>query len=797
MRIALFDNQRDNTPKILDVGWDDLRAELLRVERTPCDPCPGHTCVAKFGKAWSPAVYAPGDVRANKNVRGVSLAVFDLDNYPTEKLPDLAKRIDPYTYAFHSTHSPGSYRLVIPLTRSVSAAEWPRFQAAAGQMLDLPWDPQTKDPSRIYFFPSRAAGGAAPITESNEGAALDVDAILSAVSQTAAAKQQEAIRETILTGSPDPLPAQPVIVTASPPGSIDLEPIRDALRLVAKRGSIMLARKILDGDPIAEPGGRDATINAAASLVATAAPADTTTEAAVAVLRPSISRMDYEPEGLEFWIAKAANSFERAQNRRLRVDEQHAKDREAMLAILGVKPEPTPNFNGGPPPPPDEEWKNDLIWNRDEEGNPTTLKQCDANVELILRCDARWRDRIKFNEVTKAIDVFDGCPLFGRSPATLDVEATNWLSRSEYKLFPKSHNTGFQLLAVAKRNAFDPLADHLRALKWDGVARVAEFLKRYMGAVGDDGYLATISTKWMVSAIARALNPGCKVDTVLILEGDQGIGKSTALKLLGGAFFTDTKLNIGDKDSRMMAATQWIIELGELASLKKSDADSLKTFFSGADDKVRPPYGRVLELFLRRCIFVGTTNPSGEYLIDPTGNRRYWPVFCTKVDNVGLLQDRDQLWAEAVAIYEAGFACCQPDVKDSSTRCEKHRWWLDAEEAVEAEEQAKERTRTSVKGDLILEWWLRIAPEKRAEHLSTLDVARDGLGLMSAQITDQVKVEIGHAMKELGFSKHRHRQGGKAVWVFKPSESLRTATQASPGKPSFAAIENAKITGIS
>lgn len=214
-------------------------------------------------------------------------------------------------------------------------------------------------------------------------------------------------------------------------------------------------------------------------------------------------------------------------------------------------------------------------------------------------------------------------------------------------------------LLVAKDTPVHPVREYLDGLKWDGTSRLCEFLTRYLGAhtFGDDPealrYLGAAGSMWLIAAIARIYEPGCKFDYVMIFEGNQGIGKSTVLQLLAGDWFLDTPFVIGDDNAHLMMRGKWIVELAELDSFNKAESTKAKAFFGLNTATVRPPYGRRTVEIPRQCVFAGTTNQD-EYLRDGTGNRRYWPVLCLRIDLAAVARDRDQLWAEAVVHYRAG-----------------------------------------------------------------------------------------------------------------------------------------------
>jgi predicted P-loop ATPase len=200
---------------------------------------------------------------------------------------------------------------------------------------------------------------------------------------------------------------------------------------------------------------------------------------------------------------------------------------------------------------------------------------------------------------------------------------------------------------------FHPVRDFLDGLEWDGVERLDNWLLNYMGAQGPKKYIREVGRKTLVAMVKRIYEPGCKFDQVLILEGAQGIGKSSAVKILASPWFSDTDLNIGDKDTILAIQSNWVMELGELATMNRAEVDHLKGFVARNVDRIRAPYGKKMQDYPRQSIFIGTTN-NDEYLKDKTGNRRYWPVKVSNCDFESLAEDRDQLLAEAKACYELG-----------------------------------------------------------------------------------------------------------------------------------------------
>ena len=214
---------------------------------------------------------------------------------------------------------------------------------------------------------------------------------------------------------------------------------------------------------------------------------------------------------------------------------------------------------------------------------------------------------------------------------------------------------------MADDRHFHPVRDYLNGLpKWDGVKRVEELFIKYLQA-DDTEYVRTVTRKTFAAAVARVMCPGIKFDCVPVLDGEQGIGKSSIVKDLVTPEYYSESLSLTDMDDKAGAEKLqgfWVVEIGELAGMKKADIEKVKSFLSTSDDKYRPSYGRVVESHPRQCIIIGTVNGERGYLRDITGNRRFWIIKVhqkTQKQNWHFTQaDRDQFWAEAKAIWESG-----------------------------------------------------------------------------------------------------------------------------------------------
>jgi putative DNA primase/helicase len=279
----------------------------------------------------------------------------------------------------------------------------------------------------------------------------------------------------------------------------------------------------------------------------------------------------------------------------------------------------------------------------------------------------------------------------------------------------------------------------LNSLVWDGKQRVSSWLSVYLGSE-NNAYTSAVGTCTLISGVARIFFPGCKVDQILLLEGPQGSLKSTFLLTLSGAeFFCDHISDIGSKDSRLELAGTWIFELAELDRVRRGELSRVKAFFTAQTDVFRPPYGRRSLRFPRTCIFCATTNDSSS-LVDETGNRRWWPVKVGHIDIPALARDRDMLWAEAVALYQAG-----------------EKWWLESPELNQiAAKEADLRYSPGLWDEEILNWCDCPVPrEKRAEdneEFSLPFVSSVVAGVANVTVSDILVHAVGKPFNKFSYS---------------------------------------------
>lgn len=305
----------------------------------------------------------------------------------------------------------------------------------------------------------------------------------------------------------------------------------------------------------------------------------------------------------------------------------------------------------------DSNWQDAL--DIDKQGK---VKDTLGNLAAILTNDPRLHD-IAYNihrsgiDIRKAADGSTTLPWMQIKPGwnESDLGALQIYLERVYSLYTPTKLKSI-LLTVAAMRAYHPIRDYIKSLPaWDGVSRVEELFITYLGSP-DTAYTRAVARKMMVAAVARVYQPGVKFDSVVVLNGPQGMGKSSFFAKLGGPWFSDS-LTIGDmRDKAAPEKLQgyWILELGELAGLKKVDVETVKAFITRQDDKFRHSYGYSVEDHPRQCIIVGSTNNSDGFLRDITGNRRFWPVSCSTNSPKKPWEVAEivpQLWAEAYQLY--------------------------------------------------------------------------------------------------------------------------------------------------
>lgn len=404
------------------------------------------------------------------------------------------------------------------------------------------------------------------------------------------------------------------------------------------------------------------------------------------------------------------------------------------------------------------DWRTRLL--RNEEGR---IVSCYENVALYVENYPEWKGVVGFNEFTGGNYVLKPPP----APVTakvgdeiedhFDIEVVRWMERKRVMVKPDVVRRVVD--GAARRHSFHPVRHYLESLRWDGVKRIGTWLIDYCGVESSDEkpnmYAMAVGQSWLISAVARIFNPGCKVDHLLILEGNQGIGKSSAARILAGDdWFTDQLSDMGSKDASMQVRGVWIVELSELDVLNRSEMARAKAFLTMQTERFRLPYGRRVIQAPRQCVFIGSTN-SDVWLKDESGGRRFWPVRCHQINLVALRRDRDQLWAEAVYMFKAGV-----------------KWWLEDPDLIR---DAMEEQAGRYDEDI---WHGAIADfiESRDE-VSTEQILQLCIEKKRDAWTQADKNRIARCLKALKWERFQHRKGSEREWRYRrPVSPVVTST---------------------
>lgn len=369
------------------------------------------------------------------------------------------------------------------------------------------------------------------------------------------------------------------------------------------------------------------------------------------------------------------------------------------------------------------------------------------NAQTLLSYQKDIAGVLGFNQFAKTVDILIKPPWEPEATAyprqltdVDDTRATAWLERHGCSLaINVVHNT---MISAAHHNPFHPLQSYLGRLSWDGKERLTGAMTAFFGCENND-YARAVSRRFLIGSVARALSPGCKMDTMLILEGRQGLKKSTAVaELYHERWFTDELSDIGSKDAAMQMQGVWCIEVAELATMYRAESNRLKEWLTRRVDRFRPPYGRNLYHSPRQCVLVGTVNPEGGYLKDATGGRRFWPLRCGTIRVENITENRDQVWAEAVKAYNSG-----------------ERWWFDSDERRVAEAQQEDRYESDPWEDEVLDKLGSIYSTSIREVMRILD-------LPSSQQTQLAQNRIAKILTSTGWDRKQRRVGGARKWIY-------------------------------
>ncbi|WP_128426306.1 virulence-associated E family protein [Gudongella oleilytica] len=639
MKLAVGNSRMDKKWKNKEITWPAFKDTVRTTKRTT-------ETVSEFRKmtkARQDSIkdiggFVGGALREGKRRNGYvicrSMLTLDMDYATPDTWAQLESLYD-WACCLYSTHkhTPEAHRLrlVIPLARDVSEDEYPALGRMVAKEIGIDmFDDTTYEPSRLMYWPSTPSDGEFVFQE-KDGSLLDPDTYLSKyadwrdTSMWPTSKRQSEVIQHSLKQQKDPLEKSGVIGAFCRAYSIE-DAIAEFLPEVYEPSAMEGRFDYIPADSSAGVvvyGGKFAYSHHATDPVCgkllNAFDLVRLHKYAELEEKASFKAMS------EFAVKDARVKAQLTQERKLQLEEEFSEE---------------------------EDWQGRLELEKNGK-----IKDTLSNISTILRYDPALQP-IVFNQFKNLIDVISELPWPQVKPGWSDTDlacAKLYFERS-YGIWSPTKFKDALLGVVSVERLYHPIKNYLSTLKWDGVERLDTLLIDYLGA-DDTPYVRAVTRKTLVAAVARIYRPGTKFDSILVLNGSQGIGKSTLFSRLGGPWYSDS-LSISDmKDKTAPEKLQgyWILELGELAGIKKMDVETVKSFITRTDDKYRQSYGVSVESHPRSCIIVGTTNSDGGFLRDITGNRRFWPV---RVMGHGKhyaweLSEVDQIWAEAIERYKA------------------------------------------------------------------------------------------------------------------------------------------------
>lgn len=585
--------------------------------------------------------------RRSGNVAGRQLITLDAD-FPADDFFEAAISLE-CAQAIYSTHkhsdSSPRLRLILPLDREVSADEYEAISRKIAEKIGINnFDDSTYQPTRLMYWPSHSSD-VAPVFDYLDAPFLKADDILaeypdwSDASYWPESSRMTGIRKKLADRQGDPTEKHGIVGafcrTYTIPEAIDRF-LSDIYTPTAKDDRYTYAPGSTAAGLVIYEGGLFAFSNHGTD------PATGQLCNAFDLVR--IHKFGDLDEGNEDKNGKARPSY-KAMAEFARNDKQTklqmAKD-DLAAAEADFSMEPV------------TDWEAEI--DRNDKGMVVPNMH---NALLILRNSSELKE-IRYNEMTGAIEAghlpWNHPNKYWRDADDAQLYAyisVRWRVNFTDKIFQKA------LTTVIDERRFNPLKDYIRQLpEWDGIPRVDNLLIEYLGADNTE-YTKAVTRKTLIGALRRAYEPGCKFDTVLVLDGKPGIGKSTLLRKLGGEYFSDSLSLADTRDKTAAEKLQgvWIMEISEMQGTRKADIDVLKGFLSRQVDEYRAAYGRVVERHPRTAIICGTTNSTTGFLRDTTGNRRFWPV-PVKGGSLSVWDMTEetvqQIWSEAFNYYTDG-----------------------------------------------------------------------------------------------------------------------------------------------
>lgn len=645
MKIAYGNSRMEKRWKNNEISWDDFCRRVSTTQTTT-------ETVEEYRKMTKPQQDAVKDVggfvgghlRGGRRKTGTvlcrSMLTLDMDHGTPDILDELSlfHSHEMCVYSTHK-HTPEAprLRLIFPLKRDVSEEEYPALARKVAQEIGMDlFDDTTYQPHRLMYWPSTSRNGEY-VYQVMDGDILDPDAYLGMYDDwrdvstwPVSSRESEAVKKAAKQQ------ADPLAKTGAVGAFCRTYPIREAIE------------KFLPDvyAPSAMEGRYDYI------------PADSS--AGVIIIDEKFA---YSFHATDPACGQLLNAFDAVRVHKFPDDDPKksynamaefaAADERVKLRIFEEKRQAAAeDFDEADP----DAWKKQLQY----EKKSMELKNNLHNLMLILENDENLKG-IVFNQLADGMEIRGNVPWPHPAKFWRDADDAQLICYVDaaYGTF-SARNYDIAVTKAVDDRSYHPIREFFETLPaWDGVERADTLLIDYLGAE-DTPYVRAVTRKELCAAYCRVYHPGIKFDSMIVLNGDQGIGKSTLIAKLGGEWYSDS-LNLSDMNDKTAAEKlqgYWIMEIGELAGMRKADLDKVKAFISRQDDKYRASFGRRVTPHPRQCVFFGTTNSQNGYLRDITGNRRYWNV---KVPGNGKYKPWDmdedtvrQVWAEVMVYAKAG-----------------------------------------------------------------------------------------------------------------------------------------------
>ena len=645
MKIAYGNSRMEKRWKNNEISWDDFCRRVSTTQTTT-------ETVEEYRKMTKPQQdvvkdvggFVGGHLRGGRRKTGTvlcrSMLTLDMDHGTPDILDELSM-FNSHELCVYSTHkhTPEAprLRLIFPLKRDVSEEEYPALARKVAQEIGMDlFDDTTYQPHRLMYWPSTSRNGEY-VYQVMGGDILDPDDYLGLYDDwrdvstwPVSSRESEAVKKAAKQQ------ADPLAKTGAVGAFCRTYPIREAIE------------KFLPDvyAPSAMEGRYDYI------------PADSS--AGVIIIDEKFA---YSFHATDPACGQLLNAFDAVRVHKFPDDDPKksynamaefaAADEKVKLRIFEEKRQAAAeDFDEADP----DAWKKQLQY----EKKSMELKNNLHNLMLILGNDENLKG-IVFNQLADGMEIRGKVPWPHPAKFWRDADDAQLICYVDaaYGTF-SARNYDIAVTKAVDDRSYHPIREFFETLPdWDGVERADTLLVDYLGAE-DTPYVRAVTRKELCAAYCRVYHPGIKFDSMIVLNGDQGIGKSTLIAKLGGEWYSDS-LNLSDMNDKTAAEKlqgYWIMEIGELAGMRKADLDKVKAFISRQDDKYRASFGRRVTPHPRQCVFFGTTNSQNGYLRDITGNRRYWNV---KVPGNGKYKPWDmdadtvkQVWAEVMVYAKAG-----------------------------------------------------------------------------------------------------------------------------------------------